>query len=195
MNWGKNIYKIIFILLFSVNFALTQLNHHLESSSFPLTGSHSNVQCTSCHTQPELFDSISRNCESCHLKTFIKSSNPNHFERLYSPSLCANCHSDVAWSPQTFIHDLSQSGCVACHSNNLITANTIIAGHETLANDCTLCHVDSQWDTIEFDHSNTKYSLKDNQKILGCTSCHQNGFMGAKVVCDSCSNSGEVQIK
>jgi len=189
-----NMSFIIMIFMGSITVIFSQPGHHRIPGSFQLTGAHRAIECTACHTSPEPFVSVSRNCESCHLKTFLTLSNPSHTEHFYSPSQCSNCHTTGAWTPHISVHDPGDDRCVACHTTSLADANQEVMGHETLANDCTLCHVPSRWNVLVYDHSQTGYSLREDQTGLACTTCHPSGFLGETVDCPSC-NSKEGQTK
>lgn len=197
MNRIKSIFRVTLLFVFTWNLLISQANYHLESGDYPLIGSHREVPCVSCHKETKPFKKVSRNCESCHMKSFVQASVINHLERFYQPSQCESCHSAEAWSPNIYVHDPDIIECVSCHTHDLVIANTKINGHSTLANDCTVCHLPESpgWNIISFNHSNAKYSLKKDELSQDCISCHPNGFLGVKAVCDSCSTNKIEQVE
>jgi hypothetical protein len=50
-------------------------NHN--STPFPLTGAHTNQQCSSCHSSGQ-YAGLPTSCVSCHLSRFTSTANPNH---------------------------------------------------------------------------------------------------------------------
>lgn len=106
-------------------------DHNL--SSFPLTGAHVGLPCTSCHVN-NVFSGLSTACASCH-------ADPAFHAGLFAGMSCSDCHNTSAWTPASF--NLSHPGgcdgpcinhedasCRDCHTANLNTA-TCLACHDS----------------------------------------------------------------
>ena len=165
-----------------VNWSETSFDHN--ATAFPLTGMHDNLACNACHKSSTVTN-VGRSCVACH------QSDDKHEGR--NGSLCADCHSTVAWSTPTFdhlavagfplrgghkglscqdchnsrdFHDLDGADCVGCHRSDDV--------HETRnGDDCASCHVVASWRTTDFDHeSRTGVALPPGHAALDCGACH-----------------------
>ena len=75
-------------------------NH--SATSFPLTGAHQAVDCSSCHQSG--FTGTPTQCVSCHQTDFNNTTNPNH-QSIGIPTDCETCHTtDPGWQP-AFVPD------------------------------------------------------------------------------------------
>jgi hypothetical protein len=98
-------------------------------TKFPLTGAHTNLACSQCHTNA-VFTNLSTDCASCH-------PDPAFHAGLFAGMSCDQCHNTTAWSPATF--NLSHPNscgedscinhegatCLDCHTANLSTATCL----------------------------------------------------------------------
>ena len=100
-------------------------------TAFPLTGSHLQVSCESCHTQgagAAAFSPLPADCLGCH-QDALQSTEASLVPHVASgfPSDCETCHTTVAWSAGPFDH-AGVSGGFA-----------LVGAHDALA--CSSCHV------------------------------------------------------
>jgi hypothetical protein len=125
-----------------------------SKSGFPLTGAHTKLSCTQCHTN-NVFKGLPADCVSCH-------SEPAFHQGLFGTN-CASCHSTSAWTPAKFsgAHTFptshgGASSCTKCHPSNLNSYTCyschnqadIAARHQGVANlsDCVRCHANGGGD-------------------------------------------------
>ena len=105
-------------------------DHNL--SSFPLTGAHSGLACTACHSSG-VYNGLSTSCSACH-------ADPAYHAGLFGGMGCDQCHNTSAWTPASFplSHPgdcdgscLSHEGatCRDCHPSSLGTS-TCLKCHE-----------------------------------------------------------------
>jgi len=185
-----------------------------NTTTFPLTGAHIGVECTSCHSTG--FKGTSVLCVDCHTTDFNTSLNPNH-PAIGISTDCASCHTTApGWSPATFAnhndyylitgaHTDIANDCVACHNGNYNnTPNTCIGCHTADFNnttnpdhevamfptDCTTCHSQSAWTPSTFNHS-TIYPLTGAHATIAnnCVKCHANGYNNTPNTCVGCHQS------
>ncbi len=100
-------------------------NH--SQTSFPLTGSHVQQECLSCHGGG-VYNGLSTQCASCHQSDYNGTTDPNHTAAGF-PLQCQTCHNTTTWQGATFDHDSQNfpiySGrhrdkwdvCTDCHTN------------------------------------------------------------------------------
>ncbi len=183
---------------------------HNTATHFQLTGSHTSVQCVSCHVAGR-FGGSPTTCEGCHRPAFEQTKNPDHARGGFS-SDCATCHTTVGWKGAKFDHDLSrfrltgshvQVECASCHVGGKFTgtpadcwgchqtafARTVQPNHATAGfpRDCLVCHTTSQWKGAVFDHSKTQFALTGAHGAVQCQSCHTaDRFAGTPKTCDGC---------
>ena len=183
---------------------------HTAMTSFPLTGAHVNLVCSQCHVGGK-FAGTPKDCASCHLPTFQKTTNPNHVAAGF-PTDCSLCHTTVQWPGAAFDHSktlfplvgahLSLS-CASCHANGvfkgLSTAcsschlkdfngatnpNHVSSG---FPQQCELCHAATAWSPSTFNHSTTAFPLTGAHTTVACANCHIGGrYAGTPTDCYSC---------
>jgi len=185
-----------------------------NTTTFPLTGAHIGVECTSCHSTG--FEGTSVLCVDCHTTDFNQSLNPNH-PAIGISTDCVSCHTTApGWSPATFAnhndyylitgaHTAIVADCAACHNGNYNnTPNTCIGCHTADFNnttnpdhevamfptDCTTCHSQSAWAPTTFNH-NTIYPLTGAHATIAnnCVGCHANGYNNTPNTCVGCHQS------
>ena len=179
-------------------------NHN--STNFPLTGAHTTVLCSKCHTIG--FKGTPTACNNCHMTDYNSSQLPGHVAAGI-PAPCANCHTTVIWKPSTFNHTTTGYElkgahknivqCSQCHKGNVTSApQTCIGCHQTeysnapghtqnkYSTDCTTCHSQDNWLAASFNHSTTIFPLTGAHTTVLCSSCHINGYAGTPTDCKSC---------
>lgn len=80
---------------------ITEMHEHI---SFPLTGSHSGVDCNQCHLSEtnSRFNPLAFECIACHSAQFIGVKSPDHVKNGYSTD-CTQCHTLFpGWNPAIF---------------------------------------------------------------------------------------------
>ena len=104
-------------------------DHNL--SSFKLTGSHMNAECSQCHKNGT-FKGTPSNCFACH------AGNDKHNGGFGTN--CGSCHSTSSWKSATFDHNFStfkltgahlNVSCGSCHKNGVFKGT---------ASNCFACH-------------------------------------------------------
>ncbi len=186
------------------NWIESSFNHTL--TNFPLTGSHTKVQCTLCHKNG--YAGTPTACNSCHMPVFASSQLPVHVSAGI-PVTCANCHTTTAWKPSTFNHtttgyELKGSHknivqCSQCHKGNVTSAPQACIGchqvqydtapghkQSSYSTDCTKCHSQDNWLAASFDHSTTNFPLTGAHTKVLCSLCHANGYVGTSKECKGC---------
>ena len=69
-----------------------EVNHN---QFFPLTGSHTGLDCESCHING-VFAGTPRDCVGCHRADYDATSDPNHAQAGF-PTDCESCHTTATW--------------------------------------------------------------------------------------------------
>ena len=181
-----------------------------SKTAFPLTGAHTTVQCSQCHTNGN-YTTVPTDCGSCHMADFNGTNNPPHAKAGF-PTACALCHTTTSWAGATFDHSKTAfplTGahttvqCAQCHTNgNFTTVPTDCgschmkdytgtnnpphakAGFPTT---CALCHTTTSWAGATFDHSKTAFPLTGAHITVQCAQCHvNNNFTTVPTDCGSC---------
>jgi len=160
---------------------------------WPLVGSHTAQQCSSCHIG-SVYAGLPSECVDCHLDDYNATTDPNHASAGF-PTDCRTCHQPTTWTGATFDHTYSLVGvhatldCSACHSNGVYAglpsdcANCHLDKYNSTNNpnhtgagfptDCELCHrpSDPNWNRGSFDHT---YFPITSGKHAGkeCRDCH-----------------------
>ncbi len=179
--------------------AWSQVTFSHQSTNFPLTGGHINVNCSSCHSGG--FSGTTTVCSECHQSNYNNSTNPSH-TALSLPTNCENCHStSPGWEPATFpihnnfyqllgAHSGIANNCVTCHNGNYnSTTNTCYGCHQSAFNsatnpnhqlagfphECESCHTQIAWEPSTFNHDNQYfpiYSGRHQGRWSLCSDCH-----------------------
>jgi hypothetical protein len=129
-----------------------------SKSRFPLTGSHTRVECKKCHKSTDFKDAPTA-CDGCHLKDDV------HKRRLGLD--CETCHNTRTWKSWDFDH-YSKTGlnledahrtakCYACHTTPMLKAKVRVVRRcftchakadihrGTFGTDCGRCHIGGVW--------------------------------------------------
>jgi hypothetical protein len=141
-----------------------------DSSGFPLTGAHRQVNCSECHSDG--FNNTPTDCYFCHDNDYNDARDPNHSAAGF-PHDCESCHNTNNWNDADFDHDgrwfpiyggthrNAWSRCSDCHTN---------------ANDysvftCIDCHEHNRQDTDEHHQEVGDYEYNS----AACYQCHPRG--------------------
>jgi len=135
-------------------------------SSFPLTGSHSSLDCSICHVDNS-FTPLPTDCASCHLADYQQTTDPNHATSGFSTN-CTACHNTITWQGAVFNHTFpinsgphSALSCSDCH---------LSPSNQTQFS-CTDCHEHSQSE-MAGDHSEVDGYIWSSSS---CLQCHPDG--------------------
>lgn len=176
------------------------------TTSYPLTGGHTSVQCGACHLSGKKYREASSVCADCH-----RSADP-HMGQL--GLACESCHTAKAWTDtKTFDHKMSRfplTGahekvmCTACHAGEryLGTPTGCVDCHRkddkhlgTLGPKCKTCHTTASWIEKAFDHDrDTKYPLLGKHAPVACEACHKEPIGKSKTptACNDCHERDDV---
>jgi hypothetical protein len=126
-------------------------NHN--SSGFPLTGAHSSLACSRCHSGGN-FSGVSTACAACHAEPAIHVG-------VFGTN-CAGCHNTSAWLPASFngphsfpMNHGNANGCRDCHTTSYSSYDCFHCHHQNEMNDkhkevtgftydCLQCHPDGR---------------------------------------------------
>ena len=179
-------------------------------STYPLVGSHTALDCSSCHSSG-VYQGLPSECVDCHIGDYNSTDDPDHAAAGFSTD-CQICHdnSSPTWDGATYAHSIYPlvgshvsldcsschssgvyqglpSDCVDCHLddyNGATDPNHQAAGFPT---DCQICHDNSNptWDGASFAHSS--YALLGTHATLDCSACHSSGvYQGLPSDCADC---------
>jgi hypothetical protein len=150
-------------------------------TAFPLTGTHTQVSCETCHAddQAGAFTTLDTGCFSCHEADFAAARTVDHIASGFSTQ-CDDCHTTLSWQGALFDHVQASGGfdlvgahvpltCGSCHGpdNELLFPapsgqDDCVACHQSdyddqhagsgFATTCLDCHTVDSWEGAEFDH-------------------------------------------
>lgn len=185
---------------------------HVGVSGFELVDIHATLLCSQCHVNNQV-TGLARDCFGCHETDYRGATDPNHVAANY-PHDCTTCHTQTAWQPATFDHNLTAfplTGvhqtvqCTDCHINNVYsgTPTNCYACHETdfrgadepdheannFDHDCAICHSTTAWQPATFDHNTTAFPLTGAHTNALCADCHAAGYAGTPTACYACHES------
>lgn len=188
-------------------FAPTSFTTELHAStSFPLTGTHSNVACMGCHgsERPRLaFGVEDQACADCH-------DNPHgtQFAVEMADDGCASCHSTAGWNRPNIDHNTwpltgahENAACESCHTpSDEDRRSGRGASYRGVARECAGCHADDHagqfrlsepvrqcpachttdgFSIASFDHEAlTGFPLVGRHGALECAGCHRPADLG-----------------
>ena len=186
----------------------SSFNHN--NTAFPLTGAHTTLACTSCHTNNN-FTTLPTNCYGCHTADWNGTTDPNHAAAGF-PTTCDTCHTTTAWTGATFNHNNTPFpltgahttvDCIKCHINNVFAGtptdcyschqadftsttnpNHVTAGWPTT---CTTCHTTTAWLPATLPASyHTFFPLTHGNANSVCATCHTNSSDYSVFQCTGC---------
>ncbi|MCB9344642.1 MAG: hypothetical protein H6576_13145 [Lewinellaceae bacterium] len=184
----------------------------IHDDFYVLNGAHIQIanDCAACHNGNYI--NTPNTCFGCHTADFNQTTDPNHAQLNFSTD-CTTCHTESAWTPSTFDHDVQNfpiysgkhaglwTSCTECHTNpsnyqeyTCITCHINpetndhhvgIAGYNYSSPACFACHPNGSADDA-FDHNNTGFPLTGAHTQVNCLECHANGYAGTPTKCSSC---------
>jgi nitrate/TMAO reductase-like tetraheme cytochrome c subunit len=126
----------------------------------PILGVVQNSSCRRCHTDEQLFPTISR-----------QGINVNHKHLVEAGYQCVTCHSTVAHLdavPEGSRTYPTMDQCLVCHNNRYTAADGTVAYGR-----CDLCHVEPAPGTRPLTHTTDWLETHGSAGILStCTACH-----------------------
>ncbi|MBK8499925.1 MAG: hypothetical protein IPL52_14175 [Flavobacteriales bacterium] len=108
-----------------------------NTTSFPLTGMHVNVNCIECHAAG--YTNTPTNCDACHMTDYTGTVEPNHTQANFSTD-CTQCHTADGWTPSSFDHRRRQACPDGSPERELQPVPR--AGYANTPNTCEACHPD-----------------------------------------------------
>ena len=180
---------------------------------YPLNGAHAAIanDCAACHNGD--YVNTPTTCFGCHAADFNSTTDPDHQASGFSTE-CQSCHSETAWLPATFDHDLTAfpltgvhatTDCIECHENGyegtptdctachqLDFDQTINPNHKALnlSTDCISCHLSdaTSWIPATFDNHDEFYELKGAHAAIAndCVDCHNGDYNNTPNTCIGC---------
>ncbi|MCC6964081.1 MAG: hypothetical protein IT585_12575 [candidate division Zixibacteria bacterium] len=189
-----------------------------STTTFPLTGAHTSLQCIACHASG--YVSTPSGCYDCHSGDFNSVTDPNHVQNNFS-HVCTECHTTTAWSPASFDHSTTAfplTGahallqCIACHSGGYVgTPTNCYSCHQTAYNsttnpnhaaalfptECQACHTTTAWTPANWNHDSQYfpiYSGKHKDKWDVCSDCHVNTANYAVFECIFCHEHNQTDM-
>ncbi len=119
-------------------------------TSFPLSGSHLQISCESCHTDDRggAYSTLVNDCVACHQADYVGAESIDHVAQNF-PTACERCHNTLAWSGSGVFDHLAASsgfaltgahaslGCAQCHDPS---SNALLFPPPSNQNDCVACH-------------------------------------------------------
>jgi len=183
-----------------------------NSSSFPLTGKHTSVNCADCHKTG--YSGTPTDCYSCHQPDYQSVSNPNHVQQNY-PTDCTACHNTAGWGGATFDHSKSgfpltgshiQVSCANCHASGYSGISTdCVSCHQTnfqqaanpnhvalsIPTNCESCHTTNPgWTPATFPIHNNVFPLVGAHSLIkNCDDCHKGNYNNTPKLCYDCHAS------
>jgi hypothetical protein len=145
---------------------------HLKTG-FPLTGTHVQTRCESCHLNG-IFKGTPRDCASCHVSgmRFARGNVVMPGNHLPTTQTCDTCHNTKTYLGARFNHQGVVAGsCQSCHNGSAGTGKP--ANHVQTTASCDSCHRTAAWlPAAGFDHAGVAAGT--------CTTCHGAGRAAGK---------------
>jgi hypothetical protein len=186
----------------------------VHNEYYPLNGAHGRIasDCFACHEGS--YVNSPNTCFQCHSEDYNQTTDPPHAEAQFSTE-CQTCHTEDAWIPSTFEHDIQYfpiySGthnnewtscnechtipgnyalfsCIDCHDHNqadMDREHQGIGGYSYNSMACFECHPDGQGQG-GFNHNQTNFPLTGAHITALCADCHENGYTGTTTICSEC---------
>ena len=187
-------------------------NFDHNTTQFPLTGSHVQVACATCHTSG--YTGTPTDCYACHQTNYNNTTNPNH-QAAGFPTSCIDCHNTTNWNQATFDHDaqyfpiysgkhngewnqcsdchttpnnFSVFSCIDCHEHNRTDTDDKhqgVQGYVYNSADCFACHPQGRKEGA-FNHATSNFVLVGVHLTTDCVQCHENGYINTTTLCSDC---------
>ncbi len=167
-------------------------DHDPDLTGYELQGAHLDLlpdNCYACH-ETATWEGLATDCFACHESNFNATTDPDHEANGFPGGLCETCHSQDAWDPSIFTHEINTISCETCHMVQYTA--TIDPPHNELSfpTSCADCHRSDQWSPSTFVHDVESHGfLIDGAHLgIGCNSCHSSWEPPAEVrTCSSAS--------
>ncbi len=142
-----------------------------DDNDFPLTGAHTEVNCSDCHIAGN-YNETPTDCYACHQEEYEDANDPDHESEGY-PVDCLMCHATVDWDEANFDHD-----------NDYFPIYR--GGHRNRWDECNECHVQEgnyeAFSCIDC-HEHRREEADDEHEDVrnyryetaACFECHPNG--------------------
>lgn len=142
-----------------------------NDTSFPLTGAHVSVACTSCHIGG-VYSGTPTACVSCHQNDYDATNDPSHAAAGFSTT-CTECHNTKSWGGAQFdhasffpiytgVHRGKWTQCTECHTSAVSYAEF----------SCIDCHAHSNKSETDNNHNGVNGYAYNSQ---ACYTCHPQG--------------------
>jgi len=193
-KFGQECNKCHTVESFQIIKKIGEFDHN--QTNYPLVGSHSKVNCKSCHKQSDYTLPIKHNlCKDCH----IDYHNGQFTKKSVNPD-CKECHNLNGFSIPLYTVDRHNTtifplkgahvatpclschkkttkwsfrnigkGCVDCHSD---IHKSYLSEKYYPKQTCENCHNEIKWANIRFDHNSTGYQLIGMHQKQSCRACH-----------------------
>jgi hypothetical protein len=186
----------------------------IHSNFYVIAGAHNAIanDCAACHNGN--YNNTPNTCVGCHQTDFNNTSNPSHTVGQF-PTTCTSCHTQIAWVPSTFNHNIYYpftgthtsiaNNCILCHSNGYNnTPNTCAGCHQqdyntaqnpnhislNLSNNCVTCHTTAPgWAPASMPNHNTYFVITGAHASLSCNECHNGNYNNTPNTCYGCHTS------
>jgi hypothetical protein len=181
---------------------------------FPLLAVHARLDCAACHAnqEPWQYATTPAECGSCHLETWLETTDPSHVEAGFSRR-CEDCHLVTAstWRGAVFAHPQSfplvggharlacarchtggsyqglSRECYSCHQQDYAATASPAHAPAGFPTRCEACHSIEAWRPALFDHDATRFPLDGAHAGVDCTRCHEGGrYQGTPTDCYTC---------
>ncbi len=179
---------------------------------YVLAGAHALIamDCAACHNGD--YNNTPNTCYGCHQAEYDQTTDPPHAALQFSQD-CASCHTETAWEPSTFDHDLQhfpiysgkhqgewsecsdchtvpgdygQFTCIACHTNpETDEAHAGVGGYFYDNFACLACHPTGDAD-MTFNHNDSGFPLTGAHTVVDCIACHASGYENTPTACEAC---------
>ncbi|MBK7644748.1 MAG: hypothetical protein IPJ19_17185 [Planctomycetes bacterium] len=147
-------------------------NAVFNHDSWPLTGTHLQVNCTDCHLNNN-YTNAPTQCYGCHQTDYDTTSSPAHLSGQF-PTSCQDCHTTVHFTPSSFHHTNTfpltgghaqpPRTCLDCHSGSYPYTGT--------PSTCVGCHGASASVDPVYNASSNTLHIQMGGNPLVCTQCH-----------------------
>ena len=185
----------------------------IHNNYYQLIGAHAGIanDCDACHNGN--YNNTPNTCYGCHIDDYVQTINPPHLSAQF-PTDCEDCHTQVAWVPSTFNHNVYYpftgahipiaNDCNACHNGNYNNTPNTCQGchtpdyisstnpnHQALGipMDCAMCHTTApDWNPATFPIHNNYYPLLGAHAGIAndCDACHNGNYNNTPNTCYGC---------
>jgi len=145
----------------------------VHNNFYQLSGAHATIanNCIDCHNGN--YTTAPNQCFGCHASDYNATKDPAHLTAQFSTD-CESCHTENAWSPSTFNHDLQYfpiySGEHRGEWNQCSECHTTATNYALFS--CIDCHEHNNKSEVDKDHN----GVNNYQYVsTACYDCHPKG--------------------